>query len=174
MKIRYISFCGMMAALATVLMLVGYFPYLTYAVPCVASLPIMIVVIELDKKSAFFTYLASLLPVFLFCEPESKMVYVCLTGVYPVLKALFESGKNWLLEWMLKLAFFAAGTGLIYLLSTYLFSISFSDLGEFGRYGVFAFLFVALLVFIAYDFCIFKMAEFYLYRFHSLVKRMLK
>ena len=80
-----------MAALATVLMLVGYFPYLTYAVPCIASLAIMAVVIELNKKSAFLTYLASLLPIFLFCEMESKLLYICLVGFYPILKALFEN-----------------------------------------------------------------------------------
>lgn len=164
----------MMAALATVLMLVGYFPYLTYAVPCMASLPIMAVVIELNKRSALLTYVASMLPVFLFCEPESKLLYLCFVGFYPALKALLEGLHSRVLEYVFKFLCFNAGVGVIYLLSTYVFGISFDDLGELGRYGAAIFLVLANLVFIAYDFCVSKMAVFYLYRLHPSVQKLLK
>lgn len=164
----------MMAALATVLMLVGYFPYLTYAVPCMASLPIMVVVIELNKRSALLTYFASLLPVFLLCEPESKLLYLCFVGFYPALKALLEGMRNRVLEYLLKFVCFNVGVGLIYLLSTYVFGVSYDDLGELGRYGAAIFLLLANAVFVAYDFCISKMAVFYLYRIHGSVQKLLK
>lgn len=70
MKTKKIAFGGMLAALATVLMLMGYFPYLTYAVPCVASLAVMVAVLECGRLYGLLVYLASVLPVMIFCEPE--------------------------------------------------------------------------------------------------------
>lgn len=163
-----------MAALATVLMLVGYFPYLTYAVPCVASLPIMVVLIEFNKKSALYTYIASILPVFLFCEPESKLLYLCFVGFYPVLKAILEGLKSRILEFILKFVAFNIGVAIIYLLSRFVFGISFDDLGELGKYGSVIFVTLANLVFLAYDFCLSKMAVYYMYRLHSSVQKFLK
>lgn len=163
-----------MAALAVVLMLVGYFPYLTYAVPCIASLPIMVVVIELNKKYAFLTYIASILPVFLFCEPEAKLLYLCFIGFYPALKALLELIKSRVAEYILKFVCFNIGVGVIYLFSTFVFGISYDDLGELGKYGALVFLALSNLVFLAYDICITKMAEFYIYRLHASVQKMLK
>ena len=163
-----------MAALATVLMLIGYFPYLTYTVPCVASLPIMVVLIELNKKFAFYTYIASVLPVFLFCEPESKLLYLCFVGIYPVLKAIFEGFKSRIAEFILKFVSFNIGIAIIYLLSRFVFGISFDDLGELGKYGSVIFVTLANLVFLAYDFCLSKMAVYYLYRLHSSVQKFLK
>ncbi len=174
MKTKQITFCAMMAALATVLMLVGYFPYLTYAVPCIASLPIMAVVIERNVKSALITYIVSVLPVFLFCEPESKLLYICFVGFYPALKAVLERLNHRLPEFLLKFLCFNVGVGVIYLLSTYVFGISFDDLGTLGQYGAAIFLVLANAVFFAYDFCISKMAVFYLYRLHPTVQKMLK
>lgn len=174
MKTKKLTFCAIMAALATVIMLVGYFPYLTYATPCVASLAIMAVVIEIDKKSAFLTYLASTLPVFLFCEVESKILYLCFIGFYPILKALFERLKSRVLEYVFKFAAFNLGVLLVYYLSVAVFSISFDDLGELGEYGAAIFLGLANFAFIAYDFCLATMAQFYMLRIHPSVKKYLK
>lgn len=174
MKTKRLSFSAMMAALATVLMLIGYFPYLTYTVPCVASLPIMVVLIELNKKSAFYTYIASVLPVFLFCEPESKLLYLCFVGFYPVLKAIFEGFKSRIAEFILKFVSFNIGIAIIYLLSRFVFGISFDDLGELGKYGAIVFLVLANFVFLAYDLCLSKMAVYYMYRLHSSVQKFLK
>ncbi len=174
MKTKKLTFCAIMAALATVLMLVGYFPYLTYATPCVASLAVMAVVIELDKKSAFLTYVASTLPIFLFCETESKLLYLCFIGFYPVLKALFERLRSRVVEFILKFVCFNVGVAAIYMLSTLIFGISFDDLGDLGVYGGTILLVLANLTFIAYDFCITTMARFYMLRIHPSVKKMLK
>lgn len=174
MKTKHLSFSAIMAALATVLMLVGYFPYLTYAVPCVASLAIMAVVIELGARSAFLTYLASLLPVFLFCETETKLLYICFMGFYPALKAILERLHSRVLEYLLKLVCFNAAVGVIYLLSSFVFGVSFDDLGELGKYGAVIFLGMANFAFIAYDYCISKMSQFYMFKLHNTVKKMLK
>lgn len=174
MKTKKLSFCAVMAALATVLMLVGYFPYLTYAVPCIASLAIMAVVIELNKKSAFLTYLASLLPIFLFCEMESKLLYICLVGFYPILKALFEKLPSRILEYLLKIVCLNVAVFLIYLASTFVFGIRFDDMGQLGEYGAIVLIAAANIAFLAYDFCLTTMAQFYIIRIHKSVKKLLK
>ena len=163
-----------MAALATVLMLIGYFPYLTYAVPCIASLAIMAVVIELNKKAAFLTYLASLLPIFLFCEIESKLLYICLVGFYPILKALFEKLPSRTLEYLLKIVTLNVAVFLIYIASTFVLGISFDDMGELGKYGSVILIIAANVAFLAYDFCLTTMAQFYIIRIHKSVKKLLK
>jgi len=174
MKTKKIAFCGISAALATVIMLTGYFPYLTYAIPCMASIVIMVVVIELGNKYAFATYLASVLPIFLFCELESKLLYICLVGFYPILKAVFEKLRSRILEFVLKFATLNAAVCIIYLLSTLVFGLSFDDMGELGKYGTIILLVAANVTFLCYDICISKMSLGYMIVVHPRVKKMLK
>ena len=82
-------------------MLLSYFPYLTYAIPAVAGLFIMAVVIELDVKWAFLSYTSSAVLVFLFAEMESKLMYVFFLGYYPIVKALLERMRKPLIEWII-------------------------------------------------------------------------
>ena len=89
-KTKKITFCAMMAALACVFMLTSYFPYLTYAIPALSGLFIMVNVIEYGCKWGFISYLSSAFPVFLLAETESKLMYVCFFGFYPIIKALTE------------------------------------------------------------------------------------
>ncbi|MEE1025644.1 MAG: hypothetical protein U0L55_01370 [Acutalibacteraceae bacterium] len=174
MKTKKITFCGISAALATVIMIAAYFPYVTYAVPCVASLIIMAVVIELGNKYAFLTYLVSVLPVFLFCEVESKLLYICFLGFYPVLKAIFEKIKIRVLEYIFKFASFNLAIAVVYLFSTFLLGIPFDDMGELGKYGGIILIALANITFLLYDICISKMSIFYMIRIHPNVRKMLK
>ena len=79
-----------MAALAVVLMLAAYFPYLTYAIPAFAGLCIMVVLLETGAKWAISAYITSAVLTLLFCEPEAMLMYVFLFGYYPILKAFIE------------------------------------------------------------------------------------
>ena len=54
-----IALCGITASLSVVLMLFSYFPYLTYAIPALTGLIIMIPVVETGKKWAFGAYLSA-------------------------------------------------------------------------------------------------------------------
>ena len=155
-------------------MMGGWFPYFTYTIPCVASLTTMVVTIEYDKKSAFLTYLVSLLPIMLFCEIESKILYLCFAGFYPPLKALVERMHSRLIEFVVKFVCFNICVGLVYVFSTFVFGVTFDDVGELGKYGAVILLVLANITFIAYDFCITKMAEFYILKFHSKISKIFK
>lgn len=163
-----------MAALAAVIMLLSYFPYFTYSIPAVSGLMIMAVVIELDKKWAAGAYLVSGLLAFLFAEPEAKLLYICLFGFYPILKAGIEKIGKPAVEWVLKLIVFNIAVLAVYRLLAGIFGVSTEEFGEFGKYGAGIFLAAANIVFVLYDIAVSRMALFYMARLHHMVSKFLK
>ena len=174
MKTKKLTYCGVSAALITAIMLVAHIPFLTYAVPCIASVIIMGVVIELGEKYALATFIASALPVFLFCEKESMLLYLSLMGFYPILKALFEKIPSRVVEYVLKFAIANLAFVAVYFLSTYLIGVPLDDMGEFGKYSAIILLVAANVTFLLYDICITKLSFSYMILIHPHVKKMLK
>ena len=169
-----ITLSAIMAAMATVFMLFSYFPYLTYAIPAIAGLFIMVLVIEIDKKWAIMAYLVSCVLVFLFAEPESKLMYICFFGYYPILKAAVDSIKKSAVEWIIKIAVFNTAVALIYLFFLKLFGISLEDFGVLGRYGVYILLCLGNVVFVLYDIAVSRMAMLYMNLLHSRIRQLIK
>lgn len=169
-----ITVCAMMAALASVFMLTSYFPYLTYAIPAVAGLFIMVAVIETDIKWALLSYFASAAIVAIFAEPEAKMLYILFFGYYPIVKSAFERVRSRILEYVLKFAVFNATVIFAYTVVAVLFSISLEDMGDFGRYTAVILLIAANVVFPIYDLAVSRMAQFYLVRLHPSVSKIFR
>ena len=169
-----ITLCGILAALSAVFMLLSYFPYLTYAVPAVAGLLIMVVVIEAGYKWALGAYAAASVLVFLFAEPEGKLLYICFFGYYPILKAVFDRRKSRTLEWILKLAVFNAAIIAVYAVFARLFGVSLEEFGELGKYSEYIFLLLGNAVFVLYDIAVSRMAAVYMHMLHPRVQRILK
>ena len=142
-------------------MLASYFPYLTYAIPAVSGLFIMICVIENGCKWGFISYLASAFPVFLLAETESKLMYVFFFGFYPIVKALVEKIRKNNIEWILKFAVFNVSVLAVYLLFSGMLQISLDDFGVMGKYGAFILLGMGNIVFVLYDIAVSRMAMFY-------------
>ena len=163
-----------MAALASLFMLTSYFPYLTYAIPAMAGLFIMVSVIELNVKWAVLTYFASAVIVFLLAEPEAKLLYILFFGYYPILKAVTERQKSRVLEYVIKFLIFNLAVFLTYSVFAGVFGIDLSFLSEFGKYSAAILLVAANIVFLIYDKAVSQLAGFYMYRLHSIVKRILK
>jgi len=170
---KKVVFCGLMAAVATVIMLVAYFPYLTYAVPAVASLAIMVCLIELGVKWSFMAYLASILPVFLFCENEAKLLYIVFFGFYPIIKVLIEKISSRVIEWLVKLVIFNAIIVTTYFVLSNLMGVRIDEISFVGGYTIAILLFLGNIVFVLYDICIERMAALYMVRLHNVVKRFL-
>ncbi len=169
-----ITLCGITVALSVVIMLGGYFPYLTYAIPALAGLLTMVLVIEIDYRWALLSYIASSLLVFITAEPESKLMYICFFGFYPIIKSLIEKINKQALEWILKLLVFNISIILIYFIFAGLFDVSFDDFGTLGIYGEIIFLVLCNIVFVVYDFAVSRIAVTYIYRLHPKVKKILK
>ena len=173
-KTGKITVCAMMVALASALMLTSYFPYLTYAIPAVAGLFIMVAVIETDVKWATVSYIASAIIVFIMAEPEAKMLYVLFFGYYPIVKSLSERLKSRITEYLLKFLVFNASIIVAYLLMWVLLGISIDEMGEFGKYTAIVMLVAGNIIFPIYDIAVAQVARFYIARVHPAVAKIFK
>lgn len=163
-----------MASLACVLMLCGYFPYFTYAVPAVSGLFIMIAFFEAGAVYSVFAYVASAVISLFLCEKEVAILYLLLFGYYPILKAYIERIKSRVAEWVIKLAVFNAAAVLSYLAASFVFGISYEDFGIFGKYGALIFLLICNGVFVLYDIAIARVGGVYSVKLHSRISKLLK
>lgn len=163
-----------MASLSIVVMLTSYFPYLTYAIPAIAGLFMMVPLIECGVTWGIGTYIASAAIVFITGETEAKLLYVLFLGYYPILKSLIERIKKQAIEWILKLLCFNVVAIAFYYVSSMLFAVSFDDFGDFGKYGALVFLAICNVVFVIYDVGISRIASHYMVALHDRVKKIIK
>ncbi len=172
MKNTYkITISAVFSALAVVIMLISYFPYLTYAIPAIAGLCIMVVLIETDYKWALFSYIVSSVLIFLFGETESKLMYVFLFGYYPILKGIIEKINIPVLEWIIKIFVLNIAVLLVYGLLANVFGISDQ---EFMKYGAVILLVLANFVFVVYDIAVTRMSMVYMNKLHPKIKKLFK
>lgn len=105
-----VALCGMIAAVCILLMLMtGLFPFATYALPAVAGLLMVAVVVECGVKWAVMVYVAvSLLAIFITPDREAMLMFVFFFGHYPIIKAGLERIRLRPLEWLVKFGVFNA------------------------------------------------------------------
>lgn len=174
-KTGKITFAAILAALASVFMISSFFPYLTYGIPALASLFIMVAVVELGVKWGFAAYAVSaLLTVLLPGDPEAKLIYIALLGYYPALKGLIESKCNRIVEYIIKFTVFNIMLLLSYGVLAGLLGIEMGDMGEFGKWTALILIAAANLVFIIYDVMITRVSAWYFIRLHKTISRYLK
>ncbi len=175
MKNTYkITVSAIFSALAVVIMLTSYFPYLTYAIPAIAGLCIMVVLIETDKKWALFSYITSSVLIFLLGETESKLLYIFFFGIYPIIKAIVEKINKPIIEWILKILFLNLAIILAYTILSKLYGIYFDDMGEFRKYGNIILIALANIVFVVYDIAISRICDTYIYKLHPKIAKIFK
>ncbi len=171
---KKLTLSAVLAALSAAVMLVSYFPYLTYAVPAFAGLFIMIVVIEIDCKWAFLSYLAASVLNFLFAETESKLMFICFFGFYPIVKCLIERINRPVVELIIKLLVFNVCVITVYKLLAQIFLLSFDDFTDLKRYGEIILLVAANIVFVIYDIAVSRMSTFYISTIHTKITKLFK
>lgn len=171
---KKITLCAVLAALSAVIMLVSYFPYLTYAVPAVAGLFIMLAVIEIDCKWAFLSFFSAAVLAFLFAETESKLMFIGFFGFYPIVKAIIERIGKPVIEYFIKILIFNFCVITIYKFIAQLFMVSFDDFDSFIKYGEIILLATANFVFVFYDIAVSRIAFLYIQRFHPRISRLFK
>ncbi len=102
-----ITCCGVISALAVVVMLATNIPIALYTVPCIAGLFFIIPTIEFGTKWGFLCYfITSVLSVVLPTEREALVVFIGLLGYYPILKMVIERIGKRLFETIIKFAVF--------------------------------------------------------------------
>lgn len=87
-------------------MLSAYFPFLTYAIPAIAGILLLIPAIELGLKYGIISYLVTASITFLIAETEAKLLFIGFFGLYPILKLVYEKLPFKLLVLVLKIVSF--------------------------------------------------------------------
>ncbi len=126
------AFCGMMAALAVVIMCMGtLIPLATFVCPVICMLILGFVLKMTGRKMAWAWYASvAILSVLLAPDKEAAAVVVFL-GYYPIIKRSFERIR---LSFVLKLVYFNAVILAMYGILIYLFGMD-QILAEFAEIG---------------------------------------
>ena len=83
---------GLLAALSLVCMLLTIFPFADYALPALAGVLLIPIVLESGVKWGFMVYaVVGILNAILTPSLEAKVLFIAFFGYYPVLKALIEA-----------------------------------------------------------------------------------
>ena len=173
---KKVAFGGLMAALAAVVMLASYFPYLTFAVPAMAGLCVTVTLIELDRNWAFFTYAAATFVILLTAEPEAKTLFVVFFGYYPIVKATAERLGNRVAEYAVKFVCFNAAMAAYALAAVYIIGIPLTEFTEsdLGRFTVPVTVVLANAVFPVYDIALTRSITRYMYKLHGRIKKLFR
>lgn len=173
-KSKKVALCGVLSALAVVILLAAYFPYLTFALPAIAGGLFMIPMVEMNAKWAFSAYGASaVLAAILFPQLESTWWFVGFFGYYPVMKSFLEKPKSRLLEYVFKFLLFNASIVLVYLLVLAL-GMPLEGLELFGNYTIHVLVLLANAMFVVYDIALSRVYYEYMRKLHTRITRLLK
>ena len=126
---------GVIASLCVLLMMMtGFFPFLTYAAPLLSGFLLIAVVCDCGYRWAVLVYLVvSLLSVFIVPDKQAAMVFLFL-GYYPILKEYLDHKmKPGLLIWLVKFLVFNLSMIAAYGLMIYVFRMP--DVMAYGADG---------------------------------------
>ncbi len=149
-----IAFCGVIAALGTVFMLLtSVIPIGTYAIPIFAGALLISAVIEFGVRWALGVYLViSILSALLAGDKEAVVFFIALFGYYPVLKNVFESKiKSKPAVILLKLLVFNISAVASFFFTTLVLKIPAEEYTVFGVYVPYVFLILGNIIFLLYD-----------------------
>ncbi len=155
---------GIIAALSVVIMLITYIsPLLVYTVPPFAGILLIIIVKEISRRWAFGTYAAvSVLSMLFIADREAAVFFVFFFGYYPILRDFItEKIKNKTVLFLLKLVIFNAALIAAVYTCSYVFHIDYSEFSTTGEAMIFLFWGLMNIVFISYDYFIFRLLILY-------------
>lgn len=110
-----VAFCGMMAALGIVVMLLGgIIPVATYCTPLVAGALLMIVLLEYSSREGWLVWLVTaVVSLILGVDKEASFFYIFM-GYYPLIKPRFEKIPSLMTRRLTKLGYFTLAIGAMY------------------------------------------------------------
>lgn len=150
---------AMITALSVVILIPSAVQVFVYTLPALAGMLTMLAVVEIDKKWAIGSYVAtSLIGLLFVANKEAVVYYVAFFGYYPVVKALLESKLPRVAEYILKFLIFNVSIVLSGVVLVKVFGMPYNDLlgidGEsafFTKYALPIMLGMGNVVFILYD-----------------------
>lgn len=173
-KTNKIALSGLIAALSVVVMLFSFLPSVDLAIPAIAGIFLILIVIEVNKKTAVAVFfVVSILALILCYNKESVFFYIAFFGLYPIIKAIIESFKNKKIIWVAKFVYFNIVLILIYLIISFFFNLDLSEFEILGNYVLPVLAVVLNVMFVIYDILISRIIGIYLTRYQSKLKRVI-
>ncbi|MBC5788037.1 MULTISPECIES: hypothetical protein [Clostridiaceae] len=165
---------GMVTALSIVLMFfTGIFPFAMFALPGIAGVLLVLIVMELGRKYALVVYIGvSILSIFISPDREAALFYIILLGYYPILKSVLEQIPSRIVEYLCKLLLISIVTVAGYLAVVYLFGMEDIETNPWLLAGGFVFV---IITFFIYDLAITQLVQLYQEKFRKQIfKRIFK
>lgn len=177
-KSYQVALGGVVASLCVILMLLtGFFPFLTYASPIAACFLLAVIVIECGSSWAMLVYLTvALISIFLVPDKQAAILFAFL-GYYPILKEYLDGKmKSKLVRGTIQFVCFNLSVILAYALMLYVFKLPdiMTEMGSLGKYTGIVTLAAGNVLFIMFDVALTRIVSVYKNHFRSKVLRKLK
>ena len=158
---------GVLVALSVIILYLGCaIEVLDLTMSAIVSLLVVVIVIEMGYKYAWFAYVATaVLSLVLLPQKTPAIFYTCFMGFYPIIKSHVERFGSALVRWTIKLV-----TGNVALVAMFwLISIFVPDEFEGGLLLVCPYI-LGLLAFVMYDVALTKLITFYFIKLRDRIK----
>lgn len=174
-KTLSVAFCGVVAALCMVLMLLaGVVQVATIALPALAGIFLIVIVLELGSKWAWATYtVVAVLSLLFVAEKEAALMFVLFFGYYPILKATLDRIRKKWLSWAAKILVFNAAMLADYWIAVNLLMVPQEDFMMFGVSLPLLLLLLGNVVFVVYDYALFGVVVMYCRRLRDKLHKFL-
>lgn len=171
-----ITVCGVISALAIVLMLGTNIPIMLYTVPALTGILFLIPAVELSPKWGFLCFLiTAILSVILPTEREALIMFIGLLGYYPTVKLLIERLQSRVLGTIIKfITFNVAVTGCFFVTSELLGLNIFKNEKISMTVMVVAVYVVGNIAFAVFDFALTRILNMYFIKFRKNVRKALR
>lgn len=174
-KSTTVAIGGVSSALCLIMMfMTGVFPFATFALPAMAGMILISVVVENGYKVATTVYVAvSILSLFISPDKEAAMIFVGFFGYYPIIKGKIDKIKNKIIKIATKFAIFNTAVIVVYTILINFLGLTemLEQLPLFGEYTILAMLCMGNIVFAVYDLALTRMAVAYIYWFRPKILR---
>lgn len=168
-KSTTVAMGGVSSALCLLCMfLTGVFPFATFALPAIAGMILISVVVENGYKVATTVYAAvSILSVFIVPDREAAMMFIGFFGYYSIIKGKIDKLKFKLIKLIVKFAIFNTAVIVVYTIIIYFFGMTdiIEEIPAFGEYSLLVMLLMGNVVFVVYDIALTRVATAYIYWF---------
>ncbi len=147
--------------------LTGVFPLLYLALPMIAGVLLMIIVMEVNTQWACLTYVAvGLLSLFVTYDKEAALIFILFFGYYPILYKYLNRIPVKLLRVLIKLLLFNGCMVAYFYVNVYLFGLEslLEAFEDFGKYGGPIMLALLNPFFLMYDISLDGLCDLYRYK----------
>ena len=167
---------GVLGALSLVCMLLTIIPTATYALPAIAGVVLMPLVVEWGARFGFTVYAAvSVLALIMAPDKEAALLFVAFFGHYPIIKALAEKHIRQLsIRWCVKFAVFNVCVVAAYALLIWVFAFPMDGFEVFGISALWLLLLFGNVVFWLYDVALTRVITLYIYRLRNHLMRLIR